>query len=270
MTVALLALRNWCLRRSLLIRPPFVGRAAHESLGNSAVPVTTTATNIRRVTRARREDVAQGQSRVHQTGLHGWCPGFVPEPQRPVRSDEVVVVATYELDVATELVCATGVAGRAPTQVRRRLPNREVEALDERGVQGLGILRLPQRGLESTRPADLHAALDTDDTIVSPRLEHLAIDARWPNEVPNRPEVVLEAIGGDQGTSNYSPPADDVVNHGPGVLIGAAAQDAPGPQAGRYLDGREQPDGLVLVANERAELISLQLNEPRNRVPSGR
>ena len=69
------------------------------------------------------EDVAQGQSRAHQTSLHGWRPGFAPEPQRSVRSDEVVV-APHELDVAAELVRATGVAGRAPTQVRRRLPNR--------------------------------------------------------------------------------------------------------------------------------------------------
>ena len=75
---------------------------------------------------ARCEDVAHGQSRAHQTSLHGWRPGFAPEPQRSVRSDEVVV-ATHELDVAAELVRATGVAGRAPTQVRRRLPNREVE-----------------------------------------------------------------------------------------------------------------------------------------------
>ena len=60
------------------------------------------------------EDVAQGQSRTHQTGLHGWRPGFAPEPQGPVRSDEVVV-ATHELDVASKLVCATGMAGRSPT-----------------------------------------------------------------------------------------------------------------------------------------------------------
>ena len=84
---------------------------------------------------ARCEDVAHGQSRAHQTSLHGWRPGFALKPQRSVRSDEVVV-ATHELDVAAELVRATGVAGRAPTQARRRLPNREVEALDERGVQG--------------------------------------------------------------------------------------------------------------------------------------
>ena len=77
-----------------------------------------------------------------------------------------------------ELVCATSVAGRAPAQVRRPLTNREVEALDERRVQGLGILRRQQRGVQPARRADLHAPLDPNDTIVPPRLEHLPIDAR--------------------------------------------------------------------------------------------
>ena len=77
-----------------------------------------------------------------------------------------------------ELVGATGVAGRATVQVRRPLTNREVEALDERRVQGFGILRRQQRGLHPTRRANLQTPLDPDDTIVPPSLEHLTIDAR--------------------------------------------------------------------------------------------
>ena len=80
---------------------------------------------------------------------------LVSRPNRKARCGRTIVVAPHELDVAAELVCVTGVAGRAPAQVRRRLPNREVEALDERGVQGLGILRRPQRGFQSIRRADL-------------------------------------------------------------------------------------------------------------------
>ena len=64
-----------------------------------------------------------------------------------------------------ELVGATGVAGRATAQVRRALANREVETLDERGVQGLGILRLPQRSLQPTRRADPPAPFDSDDAM---------------------------------------------------------------------------------------------------------
>ena len=55
-----------------------------------------------------------------------------------------IISRTFGVDIYKNVVarvlakvCATSVAGRAPTQVRRRLPNREVEALEERGVQGL-------------------------------------------------------------------------------------------------------------------------------------
>ena len=54
-------------------------------------------------------------------------------------------MAAQEFDVPAKLVGATGVAGRPTAQVRRALANREVEALDERGVQGLGLLRRQQR-----------------------------------------------------------------------------------------------------------------------------
>jgi|TARA_B100001964_G_C14106423_1_gene541755 hypothetical protein len=38
-------------------------------------------------------------------------------------------------------------------------------------------------------------------------------------------------------------------------------EQAPGPQARTHLDGRKQPEGLALVADERAELISLKLHD---------
>ncbi len=145
----------------------------------------------------RREDVAPVHWRTHQTGLHRWRPGLSTELQRPVRPDEIVIAA-QEVDVPAELVGATGVAGRATAQVRRALANREVEALDERGVQGLGILRLPQRSLQPTRRADPPAPFDPDDTIVPASLEHLTIDTRRPKDAHECLEVVLEAIGRDQ------------------------------------------------------------------------
>ena len=52
-----------------------------------------------------------------------------------------------------ELVGATSVAWRAPAQVRRPLTNREVEALEERRVQGLGLETLLIRRI-SVAPSD--------------------------------------------------------------------------------------------------------------------
>ena len=151
----------------------------------------------------RREDVAPVHWRVHQADLHRWRPGLSTELQRPVRPDEIIIAA-QEVDVPVELVGATGVAGRATAQVRRALANREVETLDERGVQGLGILRLPQRSLQPTRRADPPAPFDSDDAIVPPSLEHVTLDARRPKEARNHPNVVLEPLGRDQRESPHA------------------------------------------------------------------
>ena len=208
----------------------------------------------------RREDVAPVHWRVHQAGLHRWRPGLSTALQRPVRPGEMVRAA-QAVDVPVELVGATGVAGRATAHVRRALANREVETLDERGVQGLGILRLPQRSLQPTRCADPPAPFDSDDAIVPPSLEHVTRDARRPKEALTHPNVVLEPIGRDQRESHHASAEDDVVEDGRGVSRGAAAEHAPGPQSGTHLDGRTQPGGAALVADERAERISLQLND---------
>ena len=139
-----------------------------------------------------------------------------------------MVRAAQEIDVPVELVGATGVAGRATAHVRRALANREVETLDERGVQGLGILRLPQRRLQPTRRADPPAPFDSADAIVPPSLEHVTRDARRPQEALNHPNVVLEPLGRDQRESHHASAEDDGVADGRGVSRGAAAEHAPG------------------------------------------
>ena len=73
--------------------------------------------------------------------------------------------------------------------------------------------------------------------------------------------TVLEPIGRDQRESHHAAAEDDVVEDGRGVSRGAAAEHAPGPQSGTHLDGRTQPCGSALVADERAARISLQLND---------
>ena len=150
----------------------------------------------------RREDVAPVHWRVHQAGLHRWRPGLSTALQRPVRPDDIVRAA-QAVDVPVELVGATGVAGRATAHVRRAWANRAGETLDERGVQGLGILRLPQRSLQPTRRADPPAPFDSDDAIVPPSLEHWTIDARRPKEALNHPNGVLAPIGRGQRESHH-------------------------------------------------------------------
>ena len=121
---------------------------------------------------------------------------------------------------------------------------------------------LAHRAESAHQRPDPPAPFDSDDAIVPPSLEHLTIDARRPKEALNHPNVVLEPIGRDQRESHHASAEDDVVEDGRGVSRGAAAEHAPGPQSGTHLDGRTQPCGSALVADERAELISLQVLPP--------
>ena len=213
----------------------------------------------------RREDVAPVHWRVHQAGLHRWRPGLSTARQRPVRPDDIVRAA-QEVAVPVELVGATGVAGRATAQVRRALANREVETLDERGVQGLGILRLPQRSLQPTRRADPPAPFDADDAIVPPSLEHVTLDARRPKEALTHPNVVLEPIGRDQRESHHASAEDDVGEDGRGVLRGAAAEHAPGPQSGTPSMAANNHVALLLLPMnvQSASACSAMISKSRN------
>jgi len=103
--------------------------------------------------------------------------------------------------------------------------------------------------------------LDSDDTIVPPSLDHLTIDARVTNEAADHAEVVFEAIRDDQRETDEAPTEDDVVEHGFSVSIGATADETTRPQAGGHLDGRKEPRGPALAADERIELIGLKLND---------
>ena len=77
--------------------------ASSDSVRWTVTDTCTTAIKDTSREPARREDVAQCQALAHQTGLHRRRPGLAPEPQRPVRPDEIVV-APQELDVPAKLV----------------------------------------------------------------------------------------------------------------------------------------------------------------------
>ena len=138
-----------------------------------------------------------------------------------------------------------------PAGTRRRVAKPSVEEPDAAeparpDLWGARVSNDP--GLPDHPPAPF----DSDDAIVPPSLEHLTIDARRPKEALTHPNVVLEPLGRDQRESPHASAEDDVVEDGRGVSRGAAAEHAPGPQSGPHLDGRTQPCGSALVADERA------------------
>ena len=84
---------------------------------------------------------------------------------------------------------------------------------------------------------------------------------RVTHEATDHREVVFETICDDQRATDQAPPEDHFVEHGFGVSIGAAVAEATRPQARAHLDGRKEPRGPALAADERIELIGLKLND---------
>ena len=66
------------------------------------------------------EDLPEGKPLVRQSCLHGRRLGLLPELQRSMESQKVVVAADY-FKLAFEMVFTAGVTGRSPRQIRTRL-----------------------------------------------------------------------------------------------------------------------------------------------------
>ena len=92
---------------------------------------------------------------------------------------------------------------------------------------------------------DLHLVplLQVDESVITPSSQSPERDA-------------LSTICGPQRPPFY--PQIPLRNR---ISIGAAAENAPGPQPGPHLERCKQPYGSALAADERAELIGLQLQD---------
>src|SRR5262245_55650722 len=88
-------------------------------------------------------------------------------------------------------------ADRPPKKIGRAQSDREIQPLDERGVQFRGVLGVAQRLFESPRVADHGSSLDLDDAIVFTGFDHLAIQTCWPQNaadnslVDSNPSVTI-------------------------------------------------------------------------------
>ena len=134
--------------------------------------------NIDRGRRRAHEDLPERQPPRGQSSLHRRRPGFPPELQRPMRSDEVVITA-QQLQVVLECLLRACVAWRPPTQLRRPLTNCEGEPLDKRRVQCRRVLGVIEGFIESPRSSNQRSSFDLHDTIIPARLENLAVQSRW-------------------------------------------------------------------------------------------
>ncbi len=138
---------------------------------------------------ARREDVPEGQRPRGQPRLLRGRPHLLAEPQRSVRTTEVVP-APDELHLVGESLLAPGVREGPAMEVRAGLTDGEVESLDERGIQLLGVLGSDQGFRQPLGGPDPKLSPYLRYPILPPGLDHLPVDAGDSEKPRDHPEVV--------------------------------------------------------------------------------
>ncbi len=148
----------------------------------------------------RREDAPEAELLRREPRLHRRRPRHLAEPQRAVRSHEVVEAAE-ELQVIIERPLLPCMARGTTTQVGRALTNREIQPLDERGAQLRRVLRVLKRiGKSPLRTHDQSRSHAHDSVALDP-LDDLGEHAPEAKHVANRGRVELESVGRDQRRS---------------------------------------------------------------------
>jgi len=110
--------------------------------------ITSYATNVDYGCPRAQEDLPERRAPAGESGLHRRSPDLASEPQSAVGPGEVVVTAD-QFQVLFELFLGRSVGKRSSRQVRQALPDGQIQALDERGVQCRRVFRVFERFFET-------------------------------------------------------------------------------------------------------------------------
>ena len=102
-------------------------------------------------------------------------------------------------------------------------------------------------------------------SIVSSRLEHLAVQSRWTKDATDDLLVEIKSVRNDKRELQKIHSARHVTNEGQSVSVASASDDGRRPETGPDFDRREDPSGAALAADERVELIRLKLFDSDSR-----
>ena len=156
----------------------------------------------------------------------------------------------------------------SPRQVRRSLPDRQVQSFDKRSVESRGVLGIGECLFEFRSRPDHPPPLDPDHPMVPTSLEDLTVETQWPEDSTDDVLVEFESIGHDQEVTVQFHATPSVSNQGERIAVASAPDDCRRPQARPNVDRRKDPDRLLFAAGDRANLVGLELSniEPTDRL----
>ena len=219
----------------------------------------------RRLARTRRElwdrycakHVTPREPPACRANLHRRCSCLGTQPQPAVRSQEVVRTA-HHVHRSSEPSRVAHASTRAPVQVGARSAQDEVQALDERGVHVLRVLRLLEQRVRVVLAAEYHLGLRAHDAVPPVDVFDLHVGAARPDRAADLPLIELERVGANQRCTDARPAG---LAHRHGELSRGATVAAPDhrrdPVARTHLDRAEDPRAGCLGGRPRCEFVEL-------------
>ena len=150
-------------------------------------------------------------------------------------------------------------AKRSAAEIRRSLTDGQVEPLDERRVELRGVLGFKERLLELPSGTDDLSSFNLDDAVVPPRLYHLPVHTDDSKHLADDSRVELVPVGDDQWGVARQHSTRSMSQECSGVSVTAAADDRRQPESRPNVERGKDPDGMVLVSENGANFISLEL-----------
>jgi hypothetical protein len=139
------------------------------------------------------------------------------------------------------------------------LSDREVQPFDKGRVQFRGVLGISKHLLQSPVSTDYRSSLDLHNTIVPTGFDDLAVQTRRSKDTADDLRIKGESVRGDQRDTVEIRSAGDIPEEGECVSIASSSHDCRRPKPRPDLDRGEDPDGLLLVVQDRTNLICLKL-----------
>ena len=206
------------------------------------------------------EDLPERQLPCYQSCLHCRGPDLRSEFQLPVRPDKVVEAAK-QFEVIFETLLPPRMANRPPSQICRPLSDREIQPFNEGRVQFRRVLGISQHLLQSPRSPEHCSSLDLQNTIVSTRLDYLSIQTSRSKDTADDLRIKGESVCGDQRDPIQFHTAGDIPEEGQRVSMASSSHDCRRPKPRPYLDCCKDPERLMLVVDDGANLIGLKLTD---------
>ena len=177
-----------------------------------------------------------------------------------------VVMAAQQLQMICQSFDVPSMAERAPMQVRGTLPNRQIQSLNVRCVQFLGILGRSPEFFPTPGGTRSRLSIHFENAVIAPFLDHLTKQARRTKDAFHNLSIELEAVRSDQRDSRAFHPGTNVLEQSHRVSVTAIPDLGAWPKPGPHFDGRKDPNLRCFTAFAYgANLIGLQFSS--NNVP---